>query len=86
MEEEEEGAGRQIFVYLDAAGHSQGFTASAQSWQTSSAAWSGGSSNTLQKITKAGTAPQLAGKAQKCRDRSRGFETSGCWRNRIEVK
>lgn len=45
-----------------------------------------GAQSTLQKITKAGTAPQLAGKAQKCRDRSRGFETSGCWRNRIEVK
>lgn len=35
-EEEEDSAGRQIFVYLDAAGHSHGSTASAeaQSWQT----------------------------------------------------
>lgn len=35
-----------------------------------------GAQSTLQKITKAGTTPQLAGKAQKCRDQSRGFGAS----------
>lgn len=47
VEEEEDSAGRQIFVYLDAAGHSHGFTASAEaeSWQTSVACFGGSSKN-----------------------------------------